>query len=60
MLSYPLALPHDSLVAQIPSALLFLAFALTIYATLRLRTSAVGRFASIPLSDRPEDPRDGR
>lgn len=59
MLPYAPAAAHDSVVAQLPSAPLFLAFGLSIYATLRLRSSAVGRFASIPLGDRLEDPRDG-
>lgn len=46
--------------AQIALGLFLLAFGLVIYATLRLQKTAAHRFASIPLTDRVEDPRDGR
>lgn len=35
-----------------------LAFALMVYATLRLSRNATDRFASIPLSDQVQDPRE--
>jgi cbb3-type cytochrome oxidase subunit 3 len=38
--------------------LFVLAFGLMIYATLRLSRKATDRFASIPLSDQVQDPRD--
>lgn len=41
-------------------ALFCIAFGLMCYATLRLSRNATDRFASIPLSDRVQDPRDGR
>lgn len=44
--------------AEIALALFCVAFALMTYATLRLSKRASNRFASIPLSDTPEDPRD--
>ncbi|MEM9826431.1 MAG: hypothetical protein AAF958_07565 [Planctomycetota bacterium] len=44
--------------AEIALALFCVAFALMTYATMRLSRRATHRFASIPLSDTPEDPRD--
>ncbi|KAA5545210.1 hypothetical protein FYK55_05950 [Roseiconus nitratireducens] len=44
--------------AEVALALFCLAFGLMCYATLRLSRSATDRFASIPLSDQVEDPRD--
>jgi len=40
--------------------LFVVAFSLMIYGTLRLSRRTTDRFASIPLSDRVEDPRDGK
>lgn len=44
--------------AELALALFFFAFALVVLSTLRLSRSATDRFASIPLSDKVEDPRD--
>jgi hypothetical protein len=43
--------------AEIALAIFVLAFAGLVYGTLRLSRSSTERFASIPLSDRVEDPR---
>jgi cytochrome c oxidase cbb3-type subunit 4 len=47
-----------SFCAEVALGLFCVAFAMMCYATLRLTRSATDRFASIPLSDRVEDPRD--
>lgn len=47
-----------SLCAEVALALFCLAFAMMIYAVLRLKPSSAERYASIPLSDHVEDPRD--
>ena len=44
--------------ATIALGLFCIAFGLMCYATLRLSRSATERFASIPLSDQVQDPRD--
>lgn len=44
--------------AEIALALFLLAFACMTYGTLRLSRRTTDRYASIPLSDRVEDPRD--
>ena len=44
--------------AEAALLLFVFAFALTLFATLRLSRSATDKFASIPLSDKVEDPRD--
>ncbi|TVP97979.1 MAG: hypothetical protein EA381_13390 [Planctomycetaceae bacterium] len=44
--------------AEIALGLFLLAFALLVYGTLRLSRRTTDRYASIPLSDRVEDPRD--
>jgi cytochrome c oxidase cbb3-type subunit 4 len=49
-----------SMAAQVALGLFVVAFSLMIYGTLRLSRSTTDRFASIPLSDRVEDPRDGK
>lgn len=49
-----------SFAAEIALGLFVVAFAIMIYGTLRLSRRTTDRFASIPLSDRVEDPRDGR
>jgi hypothetical protein len=49
-----------SLCAEVALGLFCVAFGMMCYAVLRLNRSATDRFASIPLSDRVEDPRDGR
>jgi hypothetical protein len=49
-----------SLTAEWALGLFCFAFALMCFATFRLSRSATDRFASIPLSDRVEDPRDDR
>ena len=46
-----------SLCAEIALGLFFAAFGLMLLSTLRLSRQATDRFASIPLSDRVEDPR---
>ncbi|MCD0463589.1 hypothetical protein [Roseiconus lacunae] len=46
-----------SVCAEIALALFVGTFALVFFAALRLSKSATDRFASIPLSDQPEDPR---
>lgn len=43
--------------AELALALFFIAFGLILLSTLRLSRSATDRFASIPLSDKVEDPR---
>ncbi len=43
--------------AEVALALFCFAFALMLFATLRLSRGATDRFASIPLSDQVEDPR---
>ena len=43
--------------AEVALALFCGAFALMLFATLRLSRNATDRFASIPLSDQVEDPR---
>ena len=43
--------------AEAALALFCVAFALMLFATLRLSRNATDRFASIPLSDQVEDPR---
>jgi cytochrome c oxidase cbb3-type subunit 4 len=43
--------------AEVALILFCVAFGLMSYATLRLTRSATDRFASIPLSDLPQDPR---
>ncbi len=47
-----------SFCAEVALGLFCFAFALLVYAVLRLKPSAAERYASIPLSDRVEDPRD--
>jgi cytochrome c oxidase cbb3-type subunit 4 len=49
-----------SMAAQVALGLFVVAFSLMIYGTLRLSRRTTDRFASIPLSDRVEDPRDGK
>lgn len=49
-----------SMAAQVALGLFVVAFAMMIYGTLRLSRRMTDRFASIPLSDRVEDPRDGK
>ncbi len=49
-----------SLAAEIALGLFVVAFAIMIYGTARLSRRTTDRFASIPLSDRVEDPRNGR
>ena len=44
--------------AEIALVLFVIAFALVLMTTLRLSRSASEKFASIPLSDKVEDPRD--
>ena len=44
--------------AEIALALFCFAFALVTFATFRLSRKATDRFATIPLSDQVEDPRD--
>jgi hypothetical protein len=44
--------------AEIALGLFCVAFALMLYATLRLSRNATDRFAAIPLSDSVETPRD--
>ena len=44
--------------AEIALALFCVAFGLMVFATFRLSRAATDRFASIPLSDKVEDPRD--
>ena len=44
--------------AEIALAMFCVAFALMAYATMRLSRKSTDRFASIPLSDSVEDPRD--
>ncbi len=51
------ALDYSDL-AEIALVLFCFAFALMTYATIRLSRAASDRFASIPLSDHVEDPRD--
>ncbi|WP_149495153.1 hypothetical protein [Roseiconus lacunae] len=46
-----------SVCAEIALALFVGTFALVFFAAFRLSNSATDRFASIPLSDQPEDPR---
>jgi len=48
-----------SLMAEIALGLFVVAFSITVYGTLRLSRRTTDRYASIPLSDRVEDPRDG-
>ncbi|QDS88215.1 hypothetical protein EC9_24030 [Rosistilla ulvae] len=43
--------------AEIALGLFVAAFAVMVYGTMRLSRSATDRFASIPLSDKVEDPR---
>ncbi len=47
-----------SFFAEMALALFCVAFALMSYAVVRLKPSSSQRFASIPLSDHVEDPRD--
>jgi hypothetical protein len=47
-----------SLCAEIALGLFGLAFAMMVYAVVRLKPSTSERYASIPLSDHVEDPRD--
>ena len=44
--------------AEIALVLFLFAFALMLFSTFRLSRSATDKFASIPLSDKVEDPRD--
>jgi hypothetical protein len=44
--------------AEVALLLFVAAFGLMLFATLRLSRSATDKFASIPLSDKVEDPRD--
>ena len=44
--------------AEVALLLFVFAFGLMLFGTLRLSRSATDRFASIPLSDKVEDPRD--
>jgi len=44
--------------AEIALVLFCVAFGLMCYATIRLTSRAANRFASIPLHDTPQDPRD--
>ena len=44
--------------AELALLLFVFAFGLMLFATLRLSRSATDKFASIPLSDKVEDPRD--
>jgi cytochrome c oxidase cbb3-type subunit IV len=46
--------------AEAALVLFCVAFALMSYATLRLTKNAADRFASIPLSDVPQDPRNDK
>jgi hypothetical protein len=45
--------------AEVALLLFVVAFALILLSTLRLSRGAADRFASIPLSDQIEDPREG-
>ncbi len=47
-----------SFFAEVALALFCFAFALMSYAVMRLKPASSQRFASIPLSDEVEDPRD--
>ena len=47
-----------SFCAEVALALFCIAFAMMTYAVIRLKPSSSKRFASIPLSDHVEDPRD--
>jgi len=47
-----------SLAAEIALGLFIVAFSIMAYGTMRLSRRTTDRFASIPLSDRVEDPRD--
>ena len=46
--------------AEVALGLFVAAFFVMLYGTLRLSRSATDRFASIPLSDQVQDPRDDR
>jgi cytochrome c oxidase cbb3-type subunit 4 len=49
-----------SLAAEIALGLFVVAFTIMAYGTMRLSRRTTDRFASIPLSDRVEDPRNGK